>query len=88
MNYLEVYNELLALNLKVNSLQKHVKKLHKSCFLLSICVIWLGILAIDQDKRTSKLEKIRLKKLKKEFENGEKLYEDDFFDEEIEDYWK
>ena len=88
MNYLEVYNELLALNLKVNSLQKHVKKLHKSCFLLSICVIWLGILAIDQDKRTSKVEKIRLKKMKKEFENGENPEEDVCLDKESEEYWK
>ena len=54
-------------------------------YLASICVLGLSILAVDQEKRLQKLEKIRVENLKKAFEQGEKSVENEDFDKEIDE---
>ena len=85
MNILEIYKEIFALNLREKQVVKALKKVNNSCIWLSICVLGLSILAVDQEKRLQKLEKIRVEDLKKAFEQGEKSVENEDFDKEIDE---
>ena len=85
MNILEIYKEIFALNLREKQVVKALKKVNNSCIWLSICVLGLSILAVDQEKRLQKLEKSQDEKLRKAFEQGEKSMETEDFDKEIDD---